>query len=275
MAAATASPRERPSARQAHIAGLSRPERSPYARASAAAAAQRRRRDGPDQDTFEPALLSLAENRALLKHLTSAVSVALADTTEDADVNPVEIKKWITALAELDALEKHNGTAWAGYEAIADSITRYLDDYDRCLQIQEDGGPRYPSFYGIDSSGDAYRGLKGADSGIVRSQHTEDGERRPFTVYLRRAGGTSKAALPWARSIATQQVKAHLANTVDEILTDAAKGIQTCSICQYSLSFKVGDKTSERLSLGRMARHFKSAKTDRARHEALARRVFR
>jgi hypothetical protein len=267
-------PEQRGARTAADVASLSRPSRSPFARRGQDEKPVREKRVHP-LDIFEPMTLSRAEREAILEHLEEPASVALLDTRGIPGVNPVEIKKWIGRFSELEEMKTHRGIAWAGFEAVRDSIQRCNAWEDRCLEIQADGGPRHPSQFGWNSEGDIFQGAIGADArDMVRSEILDDGTRKTFTVHLRagRIPGQKTTMMPWVKHLTAQPQNAEL----DDLVIDDTRGTVTCSICQYTQAYEPKKGRRELAMVkGRMARHLKTSKDEINRHRSLYQRKFR
>ena len=235
----------------------------------------------PDHYTFEPATHSQGELLFLLDHLTEAPHVALYKGTPPG-VNPTQIQKTLTVLQELKQLEDAQRVPWAGFEAVRDSIERYIAWHERTREIQRltshnpNGTIAHASQWTWDSSGGAFKYGVGADSAeMVRTEILEDGSRRAFTVKLLLEGGAPhidlSSAAPWISK--TAKVLQH-----DKLVVKAEKGSPTgtitCPVCERAEQYETKSKQAERMARSRMARHLKTAKFEVARHRNLYRTYF-
>jgi hypothetical protein len=231
---------------------------------------------------FEPAVLSMPELTFLLDHLTEAPHVALHKGTPPG-VNPVEIRRHLTQLQELDQLQQAHGVAWAGFEAVKDSILRYLAWSERTEEIyRRTGGDvsrssiRHASLFAWDEHGNAYKAGIDADAGeMVRTEILDDGTRKPFGVNLLEPEGHVIPQLdevaPWVR-----KSRSEIAKVVDTI-SDTQKGRHgslTCSICGKAEAYDVKSRQTFTMARTRMSKHLKGAKTDVARHRLLYRKIY-
>ena len=224
-------------------------------------------------ERFEPATLSLAELQFVLDHLGQPLVVALHDIQPDSGVHPNEIRKTIGRFADLEALQETRGLPWAGYDAVRESIIRYLEWHQRSLDIWQAGGPRHPSQFGWDSTGAMYPGVIGSDSQkMVRSEITEQGEYRAFAVDLNRAVATTAASslMPWLKG------KSPATSRTDKLEHDETKGLLTCGVCGFTTKYdpKRG-RAGMALARGAMSKHLKTAKDEIARHRRLRMHEFK
>lgn len=236
------------------------------------------------ETTFEPAIHSIAELRFLLDHLEEPPHAALHDATP-AGVNPTQITKTLTVLQELDQLQKFRGVPWAGFEAVKDSILRFLAWQERCQEIfRLTGGAAgqrsvpQASQYGWDESGNAYKYAIGADSAeMVRTEILDNGDRKSFTVKLLVPEGARTEELasvaPWLA--AEKQTRALDKDEVKEAIDKKKKhGSFTCTICLKAEQFDLASRASRMAARARMGSHLKRASTEVARHRLLYRKVF-
>lgn len=234
---------------------------------------------------FEPAIHSNAELVFLLEHLEEPPTAALFGTMP-VGVNATQIDKTLTTLQQHEQLRVHRGIPWAGYDAIKDSILRYMSWQERSREIQRlTGGAHgnqsvlHPSQYVWDESGAAFKGAVGSDSAeMVRTEILDNGDRRPFTVKLLQADNIDVTAelakvAPW---MAGKSVRRAAIDDRIETIEDAKKkhGSFRCSICMKAEEFTIGNRSQKALAKARMGRHLKSAKSDVARHKLLYRKLY-
>lgn len=227
-----------------------------------------------DPNHFEPSVLNQEELHFLLANLHKP-PVAAFHGGVPAGVNRKVIEKELRRLYDLEQLKLHEGVEWAGFEAIEDSISRYLDWMERTAEIRRRGGPRHASQYDFDGNGGMFKYAVGADSDIVRTEILDDGTRREFGVRLLRSG---KSILPGLDEVAPwlRRTKAE-AKTDDVVKAHDPKqkhGTLTCSICGKAETYETASRKAYEAARSRIARHLKIAKTEVARHKRLYRRYF-
>lgn len=227
-----------------------------------------------DRDTFEPGMFSTAELHFLLEHMKEPPIVAFSDYDPDGKHKGVQKARAGVALArfyELTEMHNHRGQSWAGFDAIEDSIMRYLQWQDRSHEIERRGGPANPSMFVWDDTGMPYKYAIGADScEMVRTEILDDGKRKPFGVKLTlTAAETLKRDLsdvaPWIKGRNNEVIKADKL----EVSTIGQQGIVRCSVCGKTEEFAAGDRGKLASARARMARHLKTAKQEVNRHRIL------
>lgn len=236
--------------------------------------------------TFEPALYSKEELEFFLAQMEKPPIVALAKTIP-AHVNKRTVKGVLEEWYGLQQLKEHEQQEWGfpisehtedrGYDAIKDSIIRYLSWMERVDLIRDrtDGAIGNPSMFAWDSMGGAFKYGIESDSGIVRTEILADGTRRAFGVKLIDRGRRSLRHLgdvaPWVSA------KGKAASTDALIVNDEASkthGTLTCSICGKTESFARGNRKLMNLARSRMSKHLKTEQTEAARHRMLHRKAF-
>jgi hypothetical protein len=234
-----------------------------------------------DDQTFEPAVFSNQELAFLLDHLTETPTAALHKGTP-VGVNPIAVQTLLIELQRYDQLQKVHGVQWAGFEAVEESILRYLAWTQRSDEIyRRTGGPtsprsiKYPSQFAWDSQGSAFKGGIDADSAeMVRTEILDDGSRKPFGVKLLEPAGRLIPALeevaPWVK---TGAARPKLNDKIEEIVT-GRNGVLRCSICGQSENFDTKSRQTRVMARTRMARHLKVAKQEVSRHRLLHRMTF-
>lgn len=232
-----------------------------------------------DDNRFEPAVLSNPELAFLLDHIEETPTAALHKGVP-AGVNPAEVTKLLTRLQTYDQLQKVHGVAWAGFDAVKDSILRYIAWSERSEEIyRRTGGAsgnksiRYPSLYAWDDQGNAFKAGIDADSNeMVRTEILDDGTRRPFGVNLVEPKGSMIPQLdevaPWIRTSAKR------ADDKVEQKVVGRSGTLTCTVCGKAEQFDPKSRQTFTMARTRMGRHLKSAKTEVGRHRLLYRKVF-
>lgn len=234
-----------------------------------------------EKDTFEPGIFSLPELHFLLEHLKDAPIVAFHDFDPDTNkahkgVIRVRAETALTRFYELAELEKHRQSAWAGYDALEDSIMRYLAWHERSMEIKRRGGPATPSQYHWDETGQPYKYAIGSDSGeMVRTEILDDGSRKPFAVRLTLTPAEMMASdlsdvAPWIKP----KGEAYKLDTV-EVAVKGRMGTMRCSICGKVEEFDSADRQKRMAARARMGRHLKNARQELNRHRLLLRKEFK
>lgn len=232
-----------------------------------------------DANVFEPGLYSVPDLHFLLENIKDPPIVAL-DKPLPRGVSKVRMEVTLGRVSELEMLRERRGEAWGflpgdpettGYDAIIDSITRYLAWHDRCAEIKRRGGPAHPSMWQWDDTGHAAKYAIGSDSGeLVRTEILPDGSRRPFAVRLKMTSqdvlsSTLSDVMPWVKSANSEEIRK------DElVLTTSDKiGKYTCTVCTHAEEFQTASQQSKAMARGRMMRHLKSSKVEPNRHRIL------
>lgn len=228
----------------------------------------------PAAQIFEPAKYSVPELRFFLDHAGEPPKAAMYKGVPKG-VNPQAVTDCLGQLYDLVELERHQQVSWAGLDTVKDSITRYLDWHERCLEIYRRGGPRHASMHGWEE-GRPIKGAIGSDSAdMVRSEIMEDGSRKKFAVDLLVPYGQTLPSLeevaPWLRTGGgTTQPAAP-----DTIERDDKAGMIKCSVCGKGVPFDSGVKKSYNMARAQMARHLRSATKNVERHQRLLRKEFK
>lgn len=224
------------------------------------------------KNDFEPAIFSEDELKFLLDHMEKPPVVALSKVPPT--VNRRTVKTWLERLYDLEQLKLHNGTVWAGYDVVKDSILRYLAWSERTREIRRRGGPHNASMYAWDSTGGASKYGIDSDAGCVRSEILEDGTRRRFGVKLLEKDGQFTDLLsevaPWVPG------KGKPAGFSDDLVTkvNGKFGAFECPICGKAEEFSTANRASKSAAWARMSQHLKRAKSETARHRLLHRKRF-
>jgi hypothetical protein len=230
----------------------------------------------PVQQIFEPAIYSIVELRFFLDHVGEPPKASMYKGVPKG-VNPAAVNECLGRIYDLVELERHQQVGWAGLDTVKDSITRYLDWHERCLEIQRRGGPRHASLFGWED-GRPVKGAIGADStDMVRSEILEDGSRRKFAVDLLVPYGQTLPRLeevaPWLRTGAgTTRPDPEKPDTLE---VDRKGGLIKCSVCGKSVAFDADNTKSYNMARAQIARHLRSATKLVERHHRLLRREFK
>lgn len=232
-------------------------------------------------DEFEPGAFSIQELRFLLEHLEEPPVVAFNEFEPEGKHRGVFRERAGVALQrfyEAEELRKARDIPWAGYDAIADSIARFLAFWDRTLEIRRRSRGRInnPSQYGWDDSGRPFLYATGSDScEMVRTEIQEDGSRKRFAVRL--VGDTNavlsadlRELAPWIKG-PTPEIRAEriIVNTKGDT------GFYRCPVCEHTEEFDPASRQAQSLAHARMGRHLKRAKTSKNRHTILYTKEYR
>lgn len=239
---------------------------------------------------FEPACYSREELDFLLANMEKPPIVALSKPMP-AHVNKGTVKPLLEELYDLQQLKTHERREWGfpitdaeseddavhGYEAIKDSIVRYLAWMERVDLIRDrtERAIGNPSMFAWDSTGGAFKYGIDSDAGIVRTEILPDGSRRAFGVKLVDRGRRSLKSLgdvaPWVSRSKAEVLKDSVVIDVDP---KKSHGTLTCSICGKAESFPVQNRSLQNLARSRMSKHLKTEKVEAARHRLLHRKTF-
>lgn len=231
---------------------------------------------------FEPAIYSDEELNFFLSHLEQTPTAALHGALP-AGVNPTAVRSLLDRLQEYDQLQKVHAVAWSGFDAIKDSILRYLAWRERTEEIYRRTGGRsnqrairHASQYVWDGSGNAYKfGIDADSAEMVRTEIMEDGSRRPFGVKMLEPEGKLIPSLediaPWVRT-----GKGAAQALADKVVIDQStrQGTMKCTVCGRVESFDSKNRQELSAARARMSRHLKTAKNEVARHRLLHRKTY-
>jgi hypothetical protein len=199
---------------------------------------------------FEPALYSIEENLFMAEHLGESPNVALNKGTP-VNVNPKAVRPVLQRVFELIELEKHEGEAWIGVEALKSSIVTYVDSIHEWERDKRKGAPYPPTVYEWDTRGRARMHGVGSDAHMVKTYFDENGARKELGVPL--SGGIGAKYIPeWAR----RKAAAHRVNT--DLVIDMDNGKMACPVCQYTVNFNKDDHSKLNIAKAQMAKHMKS-----------------
>jgi hypothetical protein len=216
-------------------------------------------------DTFDPVLLSLPENRFLLEHVGKPPAVVSRIPLPEG-VNPKAVMPVIETIYALEEVEKHDKAPWAGVDLIKRQITTYLDQCESWKQMKRRNGPKWPAWPSMaawDAKGKPVMGATGSDAGRVRSYFDENGDRQRFAVSLH--DQESPAFLPpWIKTTPNY----------DALVTDDAKGFLRCPICEHTETYNPEAQSARNAATGRMAKHLVSAKERVESHRELHTKVY-
>lgn len=237
-------------------------------------------------ERFEPARYSIPDLHFLLLNMGTPPAVAMRKDLAPG-VMKRRVKELLTDIYNLEQIRKaEDAFSWAGIEAMTDSITRFIAWHERSIEIRrrriKDATGSiitYPSQYGWDEDGRAYRFAVDADAAeMVRSEILDNGERKVFGVSLLEAAGqvaphVSEIA-PWVQA---PEDKAKVIDEVREVRSDKDKRVASwvCSICDFTQQFDPRDRGKRNMAMSRMHKHMKDAKTSINRHRRLLSRLAR
>lgn len=194
---------------------------------------------------FDPVLYSHQENEFLAAHVGEPAIVAFKDPLPKG-VNPKAVRPLIERVFELQQLEQHDGTPWAGVQAIRDAIKVYQEQTEKWAKDRRRGRPRFPSLYVFDQKGRGRRGGPGSDSSRVKTYFNSNGERVPFAIYL--VGQEEEAWAP-------EWHQADLPTPSSSLKVDDANRRVECLVCGHTESFNPESRGSQNAAMGRMKRH--------------------
>lgn len=229
---------------------------------------------------FEPAFYSIPDLHFLLENLGEPPAVAMRKPLEPG-THRNTILEVLTAVNEHEQIRAaEDGYAWAGVDALKDSIQRFLEWHDRSREIQRRGARdsagsliSHPSMYAWDEDGRAFKFAVDADAAdVVRSEIQSDGSRRGFGVTLSNVGGDT---LPHISDIAPW-VKANpsgpkVTDKVADERSEKNKRVASlrCSICDFTQQYDPANAGTRRAAMARMSKHMRDAKTNVNRHRVL------
>lgn len=225
-------------------------------------------------DVFQPAVLSLEENRFVLDHLGESPVVACDDIDLPPGVNVLAVRPFLEKIYNYEQQRVHRSREWAGLDLVRDSITRFLLWMDTSAKIQKHGGPRHASQFVVDGSGRMYKYGIGADSAaMVVSGLNKDGSRQPFGVILNKIDDPTALTLadiaPW---LGGSDPKTRALDCVNQLSPKDPKkqGTLQCSICGATEQFNQQKMpNSWNAARARMIRHLKGADFEPDRHLVL------
>lgn len=235
--------------------------------------------DVDPNEHFEPGMFSIPDLHFLSDNLRKPPIAAFHAFDPDGKhhgVSQVRTETMLAILYENEQLRQHEGVAWAGYEAIEDSIARFIAWHERCLEIRRRGGPPNPSMMHWDDTGHAHKYAIGADScEMVRTEILDDGSRQAFRVRLQlKPEDALRDSLadvaPWMKGKA-----AAIQNDKIEVNTKGRSGFLRCPICQFTQNFQTASPNSQTMARTRMARHLKTATEEVNRHRLLYTKEYR
>lgn len=236
--------------------------------------------DVDPNEAFEPGMFSIPELNFLSDNMGQPPIAAFHDFDPEGKHKGVMRPRAETMLAilyELEELRKHKGVSWAGFEAIQDSIQRFLAWFYRCQEIRRRGGPANPSMYFWDDTGMHHKYAIGADSGeMVRTEILDDGTRQPFRVKLQlKAEDAMRESLadiaPWMAP------KGSVLKSDKLIHKHVGKqsAVIECPICGFAQNYQSASANSKTGAMARMAKHLKTATEEVNRHRLLYTKEFR
>lgn len=214
---------------------------------------------------FEPANYSVSELKFFHEHMGESPVVALS-TDLPKGVNPVAVKEVLGKIYELEELQKHRGFSWVGIDAMKDTIEKYLEMYQRDLDLHRAGAPRYSSMHMWDGANRPHRGGIGSDSDFVRTYIDDDGSRVPLGIDMEGGKKAPMAKLPWAKA------------PIDpprDLIDDTDHGIVSCPLCGFSQNYQIASPGSRNVARARVGKHCKSyTGPDADAHRALYTTIF-
>lgn len=205
--------------------------------------------------TFDPVNLTIDENKFLLENLGKPTLAALKNGVP-AGVSYKVIKDVLDACNEYERVKEHDGTQWAGFDAVKAKIQVYIEQSAKWAADKRLGRPRFPSMYSFDGRGKPHWGGVGSDSGHVKTYFDSEGNRIPFAIDL--VDVYRDEYVPeWAEKVAVAETKA---DAKDGVLVDNAKQRIECLICNHVEKFRVDSRRSYNAARGRMSKHLRNAR---------------
>lgn len=219
-----------------------------------------------DNDTFDPAILSLEDNQFLIDHLGEPLEAATARGVP-AGVTPASGLRALDELYRYGRRCQANGDPFIGFDAIKTACRLFLTEY-AAMKANADRrlAPMAPSLYEWDKFGQPHRGGVGSDSERIRSYFDEHGNRHFFAVKLLTHVEQKPAWLE-----AKGQKRAIDYQKLDE---DAENGAITCPICKFTQNYEPGSRGKRSQALARIGKHLKSSKREPELHRQLYTYVF-
>jgi hypothetical protein len=233
---------------------------------------------------FEPAQYSIPDLHFLMENLGKPPVVAFRQPLAPGTHRNI-LEEALRTVYEHEEIKKAEDTyAWAGIEALTDSIARFLKWCDLSLEMRRRGAVdstgaliTYPSHYVWDEDGRAFKFAVGADAAdMVRTEILEDGSRKAFGVTLANPAGQTMPHIsdiaPWVR----QGVRAaqHDDKVVDEKKSERISNLR-CTICDYTQQYDPANTGQRRMAMARMHTHMRSAKVSINRHRVLLNKIGR
>lgn len=231
---------------------------------------------------FEPGMFSIQELNWLSDNMRKPPVVAFdgfdPDNKATRGVHRARVEPFIESLFARQQLLEAKRKPWAGFEAVQDSIERFLAWHARSQEIARRGGPQHPSMYHWDTLGAPLKAAIGADSSeMVRTEILDDGSRRPFRVKLDLdpemvLKDSLADVMPWVSSTSGPN-----AAVADEMAEEALSDSLACfrCFCGHAQEFDPREPAKRNAARGRMSTHMNKATTEQNRHRLLRSRTFR
>ncbi len=217
-------------------------------------------------DTFDPAILSLEDNQFLIDHLGEPLEVATAKGVP-LNVTPAAGLRVLDELYRYGRRCEQSGEPFVGFEALKEACRTFLREHAAMsLNARRHLTPMFPSRYEWDTMGQPHLGGVGSDSHRMRSYFDDHGVRHYFAVRLL----TTQAQKPaWLEAKSTKTAPEYAA--LDE---DTEHGVFSCPICRFAQNYEPGSRSKRALARTRMGKHLKSARREPDQHRQLYTRVF-
>jgi hypothetical protein len=219
-----------------------------------------------DNDTFDPAVLSLEDNAFLIDHLGEPVEQATAKGVP-AGVTPASGLRALDELYRYGKRCEANGDPFVGFEALKEACRVFLREHASMMQNARRGvAPKFPSLSEWDAFGQPHRGGVGSDSERMRSYFDAEGNRHFFVVKLMVLSDARPEWLLKKQAKTTREFK--------ELIEDTENGVFTCPICKFSQNYEPGSRGRRSMARTRMGKHLKGAKREPDLHRQLYSYVF-
>lgn len=210
--------------------------------------------------TFDPVYLTLEENKFLLENLGKPTIVAMK--LLPAGCSYKATKEVLDACNEYELARQHDGSKWAGFDAVKSKISTYIDQATKWAADKRKGRPRFPSMFTFDARGKAHWAGTGSDSGIVKTYFDDKGNRIPFAIDL-----VDVYRDEWAPEWAAEVSKAETAvDKKDGIFVDEEKSRIECLVCNHTERYKPESRRSYNMARARMSNHLRKSKERQDEH---------
>lgn len=219
-----------------------------------------------DPDFFEPQLYNADELAFFMSHLGESVEVACYKGLPSR-VSPGAVSDVLGRVHRLSELSKVHGdsVSWPGLDAIRQCIVDDLSWRETCARVRQKSGPKHPSLYHWNTSGEGIQGATGADGGTVRTRILPGGERKRLGIRLTAVDPTIDMDTSYVADFAEPAPASE-----DVLLHDEEKRRFECPICAHTEVYKAQNPRSLNAARARMSKHLKDTRNDeRTRHDKL------
>lgn len=208
--------------------------------------------------TFNPVLLSDAENRFLRENIGLPTIVALRKLPITG-VSVAAVRPILDRVNELNASFQHDGEPWIGVDKIKSSIDAWLtvnakwaNDAKRSRKA-----PRWPSRYSYDVNGRAHLGGPGSDSSLIKTYFGPAGERIPFEVDLFPDYRPEWTPPGFTEKPLSGPGGLHIDDTSHRI--ECRVPLPGGKVCGHAETYKADSRASYNAARARMSKHLRKA----------------